>query len=222
MQLSSTNPIRIVIADDHRLFMDGLKSLLQQYNDLKVQDYAHNGADLIEKVRHEVPDVVLTGMRMEEVNGIEATVMIKKEFPSTEVIGVFKCEEDGYLLDMLKAGARGFLLRAASIEEVVHAIHSVHNRRAYYSEEASAKMVQLISDKHRPDTTGGGKAALSDKEKTILRMICQEFSNKQIADHLRTSCRSVESTRGRLMEKIGSKNMVGIALYALKHGFYTM
>lgn len=219
MQLPAVNPIRVVIADDHHLFLEGVISLLKGYGDLDIKGYAYNGVELIEKVRKEIPDIVLTGIKMPEVNGIEATKAIKKDFFSTEVIGLFLCEEDHYVLDMLQAGARGFLLKDASGEEVVQAIRTVHSKKAYYSEEATVKMHQIISDKPRSQTAGK-RAVLSEKEKLIIRLICQEYSTKQIADHLQISCRSVESTRERMMEKIGAKNMVGVAVYALKHGFY--
>lgn len=218
--LPATNPIRIVIADDHHLFLDGIKSLLQHYSDLEIKDQAYNGEELIEKIKKEVPDIVLTGVNMSKMNGIEATKRIKREFPSIEVIAIFQCEEDNHLLNMLKAGAKGFLLKDASGEEVVHAIRTVYKRRTYYSEEASGKIVQLMSDKSDSTKTADRSIALSDKEKLIIRMICQEYSTKQIADCLQISCRSVESTRERIMEKIGAKNMVGVALFAVQQGFY--
>lgn len=114
MQLPAVNPIRVVIADDHYLFLEGVISLLKGYGDLDIKGYAYNGVELIEKVRKEVPDIVLTGIKMPEVNGIEATKAIKKDFFSTGVIGLFLCEEDHYVLDMLQAGARGFLLNMHS------------------------------------------------------------------------------------------------------------
>lgn len=220
MQICETNPIKLVIADEHHLFLEGIKSLLKRYKHIEIKGHAYDGAELIKNVRREVPDVVLTGIRMPLMNGIEATTHIKREFSSTEVIGIFLCEEDMYLLDMLKAGARGVLLKDTSAKELTCAIHAVYNKKVYCSEEATTKIAQLMNEKTIRSRTVDKASVLSEKEKLIIHLICQEYSTKQIADYLRLSSRSVESTKERMMEKIGARNMVGIAVYAFKHGFY--
>lgn len=223
MRQNDAVKVRIAIADDHPFFLQGLQTFLDKQPDFHVIGLANNGAELINLVQQKQPDVVLTDIQMPKVSGIEATVRIIKEYPQTGIIAISMFAEQQILLDMHKAGAKGYLLKDSSTEEVIQAVKTVHNKGFYYCCDIINKMAQLL-DLHTKEVYShiNTNADLTKKEETIMRLICQELSSKEIADHLTISTRSVESIRERLLDKIGAKNMVGIAFYAVKHGLHRL
>ena len=154
---------------------------------------------------------------MPEMNGIEATAEISRRFPETSVIAISMHKGDHWIKEMLAAGANGYLLKDAESEEIVNAIITVRGRQAYYSKTTVSCMFQSLA-KSTADFSGTLKPNFTNKELTVIKLMCQEYSNKEIASNLKTSVRSVESARERIQQKIGSKNMIGIVVYAIKNG----
>ena len=214
------NRIRVVIADDHPIFLDGFRLLLKDQVDVKLVGEAGNGKDLVKIVTRERPDVVITDIKMPELEGIAACRYIKAEFPAIQVIALSMFNEDHLIIEMLEAGASGYILKNTNQQELLTAVKAVYEGDTFYSEATSKKLQRLIGkSKFDPYKTARYKR-LSDREIDVLRLICEQLSTKEIAGKLHLSVRTVESHREHIQEKTGSRNLVGMAIYAIKHGIY--
>jgi DNA-binding NarL/FixJ family response regulator len=220
-KIPSSPPIEVVLADDHEIFRDGLSALLKKDPAVRLVGEACNGAELIEVVQKVKPQVVLTDIKMPILNGIEATRRLLQEMPGLGIIALSMFEEEKMILEMLDAGARGYLLKNADKKEIFDAIECVHRGSIYYCSQTSMKLIGLLSRSDAPGKGGSGKKIdFSEKELQIIRLICRELSNKEIAEQLNLTIRTVEKYRERIHEKTGSKNMAGVVVYAIKNGLY--
>lgn len=212
--------IRILIADDHELLREGFSLLLKKQKEIEIIDEASNGKDLLEKVRKQQPDVVVTDIQMPEMDGIEATKKIKEEFPQIEVIALTMFNEDHLIIDMLEAGAKGYLLKNTTQKELTEAIKAVHNGGTHFCSSTSEKLKGMIVQsvfnpyKKRPTET------FSEREIEVMKLICQQLQNKEIADKLFISVRTVEGYREKIFEKTGSRTVAGVTIFAIKNGIY--
>ena len=212
--------IRILIADDHELLREGFSLLLKKQKEIEIIDEASNGKDLLEKVRKQQPDVVVTDIQMPEMDGIEATKKIKEEFPQIEVIALTMFNEDHLIIDMLEAGAKGYLLKNTTKKELTEAIKAVHNGGTHFCSSTSEKLKGMIVQsvfnpyKKRPTET------FSEREIEVMKLICQQLQNKEIADKLFISVRTVEGYREKIFEKTGSRTVAGVTIFAIKNGIY--
>jgi DNA-binding NarL/FixJ family response regulator len=220
MLTTYSNSIKLIVADAHPIFRQGLISTLDQQHGIQIIGQAANGPELVDMVGKLKPDVVLTDIQLPIMNGIEATAAITGRFFNTDVIALSMSNKDYWIREMLAAGAKGFLLKNVNGEEIVKAIKAVLRNETYFSESTVSSMVKSITrsytnaSPHRPNFT--------DKELIVIKLLCKEYSNKEIAAQLRTSIRSVESARERIQQKIGSKNMIGIVVYAIKNGIMVL
>jgi DNA-binding NarL/FixJ family response regulator len=211
------NIISIYLADDYPLFRTGLSLLLEQESGFKIAGEASNGKMLLELMRQAPADVVITDIEMPEMNGIEATIALKAEFPDVPVIALTIFNEDHLIIDMLEAGASGYILKNVESAELASAIRTVVRGGNHYCSQTSIRQSKLIAHSSfykKPSIP------LSDKELEIIRLICQQYASKQIADKTNLSHRTVEKYRDRIMEKTGAENVVGIVIYAIRHGIY--
>lgn len=215
-----STPITIIIADDHELFRDGFKVLLNKIKSVQLVAEASNGEELIQLVQHHRPDIVITDIKMPVMDGITATRNLAKQFPQTGIIALSMFEEENLIVDMLEAGAKGYLLKNAQKTEILHAITEVYHGHNYYCAETNKKLINLIARSAHDSQYRVGRNDFNDKEINIIRLICQEMSNREIAEHLNLSKRTVEGYRDRIMEKIGAKNSIGIVIYAVRHNIY--
>jgi DNA-binding NarL/FixJ family response regulator len=210
-------PIRIVIADDHQIFRDGLKLLVRNQPDIELIGEAGDGEELLEVAGRLMPDVVITDIKMPKLDGIRACKLIRQRYSYMKVIALSMFNEDSLIVDMLEAGATGYLLKNTNRDEFAMAVKSVHEGGSYYSHATSQKLAQLIADskfnpyRHKP------VPKFSLKEKEIIRLICAQLTSKEIAAKLELSIRTVESHREKIQEKVGARNSVGIVIYAIKH-----
>lgn len=206
-----------MFADDHEIFRDGFKVLLRKQNELELIAEAEGGKQLIELVKKFLPDIIFLDIQMPDLNGIEACKIIKELFPDIGVIALSMFNEDHLIVEMLEAGARGYLLKNTYTAEVVEAAKAVYQGETYYCRSTSTKLTNMIADsrfnpyRHKP------KIKLTPRELEIIKLLYQEYSNKEIANVLNLSIRTVESYRENIQEKIGAKNSVGIIIYALKN-----
>jgi DNA-binding NarL/FixJ family response regulator len=205
--------IRIIIADDHQLFRNGLKMLLEASPEFEITGEASNGQEFLEILRNCPADIVLMDINMPEMDGVEATRKGIKLCPSISVIALSMYGEEEYYYKMVDAGAKGFLLKDSDISEVKEAIQTVRKGGSYFSQELLYHVIQKI--KHRENETKS--ANLSKREKEILLKICEGNSNQEIAESLFISKRTVDKHRANLLGKTNSKNTASLILFAIKN-----
>ncbi len=215
--------IRLAIADDHKIFRNGLKSILEDCADFDLVLEAQDGRQLVSLLAgtspEALPEVILMDIKMPELDGIQTTAQVKQRYNNIKVLALSMFNEDKYIVDMMKAGASGYLLKNAEPEEIVEAISTVYYRDYYFNEHLSVTLIKQLTANSQPLTTGGGiKAELNDREIEVLKLVCQEHSSQEIADIMCLSVRTVEGYRARLFEKTKSKNLVGLVIFAIKAG----
>ena len=215
--MSTTPDIKLLIADDHEIFRDGFKVMLSKYPDIILVGEAENGKELIELANELKPDVVITDIKMPIMDGIEATRKIAEQFPHIGIIGLSMFDEDDLIIDMLEAGAKGYLIKNAGKEQIIEAIKTVYNNDPYYCKTTSNKLTQMIAASRFNPYKKSVKPEFSKREQEIIGLIYQEFSNKEISDQLFLSIRTVEGHRLKILEKMGVKNTVGLVVYAIKN-----
>jgi DNA-binding NarL/FixJ family response regulator len=209
--------INILIADDHQLLIDGIKTTLAGEEDLKIVADAQNGYKVMEKLESGIPvDVILMDINMPLLDGLNCTKMVVKKFPMVKVIALSQYDEKRFVKQMIKNGASGYLLKDSSKDVLVNAIRTVHGGGNYFCEGLS---LRLISQELKMEDTKSLFPKLSKREVEILRLIGRELSSQEIADKLFISFHTVESHRANLMFKAGVKNTAGLIRWAVENDF---
>ena len=208
--------IKLAIVDDHFLFRKGLLALLQHTSDFEVIIEAANGKELIDQLNDKQPHVVLLDIQMPVMDGIKTTDFLRENFPNIKIVILSMHSEDLLILDLIERGANGYLKKNERIEKVIYTINSVMKNESYFEEEISLMMAKKIADSKKKELKKKNEA-LSEREVEIIKFICEELSNKEIADKLFLSHRTIDNYREKLMQKIGAKNTAGVVLYALKN-----
>jgi DNA-binding NarL/FixJ family response regulator len=212
--------INVVMADDHGIFRDGFELILSRAPGMHLMGQAANGRELIEKVEECQPHVVVTDIKMPLMDGIEATRKISSTWPGIGVIGLSMHDEDDLILEMLEAGAKGYLLKNADKQEVIAAIETVYAGDPYYCTSTNTKLAKLIAKTRYQVFNRTKKPEFNEKEIEIIQLICQEFTNREIGEKLFMSVRTVEGYRLKILEKMNVKNTVGLVIYAIQQGFF--
>lgn len=207
--------IRIIIADDHRVFIEGMKALLKEIPDLDVVGDAENGEQLVAVVEALQPDVVLTDIQMPVKDGVEATREIHKRFPDIKVVALTMLNETLYIKKMLEAGAAGYVLKTISKEELITVIHKVKAGEKQFSAEATAQLINHFSD-NKP-AHSSPVDMLTKREKEILGFIAQGLTDKEIAERVYLSPLTITTHRKNILSKLGLKNKVELARFAMEH-----
>jgi DNA-binding NarL/FixJ family response regulator len=213
-------PIRIVLADDHEIFRDGFRVMLKKQPSVDLVGEAGDGEELIKLVRATCPDVIITDIKMPNMDGIQATKTLTKEFPDIGIISLSMFDEENLIIDMLEAGAKGYLLKNADKNEIIAAVQAVYNKQTYYCNHTSRKLTKMIAESSFDPYKRHKAPEFSEKEISVMRLVCQEMSNKEIAERLFLSVRTIEGYRERIQEKINARNTAGIVVYAIKHRIY--
>jgi DNA-binding NarL/FixJ family response regulator len=207
------NSISIIIVDDHNLFRNGLKLLLNNSSNIQVVGEADNGRKFLDLLEIKLPDIVLMDIDMPVMDGLEATLAALEKYPDLKVITLSMFGEEEYYFKMINAGVKGFLLKNSDINEVSNAIRTVYEGGTYFSEELLLNVVKNI----RSTNTGLKQTTtLSEREIEVLQKICLGLSNNEIADILNISKRTVDKHRSNLLEKTNSKNTANLVIYAMK------
>lgn len=212
-------PVRIVLADDHLFFRTGFKNILQSQcinGEIEIVAEAANGFELIECVKLHQPDIVFTDIKMPAMDGIAATKVIKEKFPGTKVIALSALEDAGAVINMIHAGVSGYVIKNTTYQEIITAINSVLSGKAYYCNIVSNKVYGRITAS-KIERVKNKDQQFSPQEISVIKLICKQLTNKEIAAILKLHLRTVEDYRHRIQEKMGSKNVVGVVLYALAH-----
>lgn len=212
------NQISIVIADDHSFFREGLAKVLSMTGMVQIIGEASNGQELVELAERLDPDLLIVDIGMPILNGIDAVKQIRELGIRARVIALSMHSEDAIMIKMLEAGAMGYLDKNTTKEELFAAIDSVvvHNR-VYFPASTNLHMLDLLSTstyKPYPENS----LTFTDRELEVIQLVCREFSNKEIADQLHLSQRTIESHRVRIMERMNVKSVAGLVAYAYSKG----
>jgi DNA-binding NarL/FixJ family response regulator len=209
---------RIVIAEDHTILREGLKSLLSSSPDFMIVGEAGDGREAIDLVDRLKPDLVLTDLSMPRMNGMEAIREIKRRSPVTRLIVLTVHNTEEYILATLKAGADGYVLKDATHSELVMAIRSVLQGKSYLSPGISEQLIEgyLEGKKNLPPASPW--ESLTQREREILKLIAEGYRNKEIADFLYISVKTVEKHRANLMQKLDLHNTSALTAYAMEKG----
>jgi DNA-binding NarL/FixJ family response regulator len=213
--------IQVMIADDHDIYRDGLKSLLEHSSEFIVTGEACTGKHLISLCEKNTPDVVMTDIIMPVMDGICATKWMAENLPTVRVIALSMFNQDHLILDMLNAGASGYLIKNAHKNEIIDAVHSVYKNKPYYCSSTSHKLARLIGN-NTPNPARLNKIMFSTIEMEVIRMICEQKTTKEIGDHLNMSMRTAEEYRKRIREKMDVKNIAGIVIYAIRNNLFKL
>ncbi len=209
------NSIKIGIADDHKLFRKGLISLLHSFYDLEIIWEASDGLDLMEKVKERMPDIALVDIKMPKMNGIEATYHLKQKYPDMKIIALSMFDDEGNIVDMVENGANGYLLKDSEPNDIYIAIKETHLKGSYYSDFVTKALINKVGK--RPNNTAI-TSTLTENERLYLQLICKEYTNKEIAEQMQLSERTIDGYRDKLFVKTQVKNRIGLVLFALKNG----
>jgi len=212
------NKIKVLIADDHKIIRVGLRGLIELSKDIEVVAEAENGTQVIELVKKVEVDVVLMDIDMGHTSGIETTQKLKKEHPEINVLGLTMHEEQEYIVEMLEAGASGYLLKNTGMDELLTAIRTAAKGDSYFSHQVSTTLLQAITQKKTFPTFKNHNGPLTEREIEVLQLIAREFSNGEIAEKLFISIRTVDTHRRNLLEKLQVKNTAGLVKYAMEKG----
>lgn len=213
--------IRLVIADDHEIFRDGLALMLSKQQDVQLAGQSANGKELLDLVARVKPDIVMTDIKMPVMDGIEATKLLLQRNPDLKIIALSMFDEENLIVDMLEAGARGYLLKNADKQEILDAINNVFEDKTYYCRHTSARLASMIVKSKFNPYKKVEPVSFSDREKEIIRMICQQCTTQEIGERLFLSKRTVEGYRTRILEKMNVKNTAGVVIFALRHHIIT-
>lgn len=212
------SPIRILIADDHRLFREGLRALLTSLANFEVVGEAATGQQAIEQAMALQPDVILMDIQMPDVNGVEATRRIRQAVPQTGIIMVTMFEDDNSVFAAMRAGARGYILKDADQTEVIRTLESVASGEALFGAAIAERMMKLFSNPP-PDSSPSAFPELTDREHEVLELIAQGYSNAEIAAQLYISPKTVSNHVTSIFDKLQVIDRAQAIVKARKAGF---
>lgn len=212
--------VRILIAEDHTILRQGLLALLSSNPEFEVVGEAEDGREAIRCVEKLRPDLVLMDLSMPRMNGTEAVEEIKKRHPETKVLVLTVHKSEEYILATLQAGADGYVLKDVTHVELMLAIKSVLAGKAYLSPEISDKVIEGYLEGRRPKSKSSWDT-LTQREREVLKMIAEGHKNKEIAEHLCISSKTVEKHRANLMQKLNLHSAASLTTYAVEKGLVT-
>lgn len=212
--------IQIAIADDEALFRQGMRLILEDYPDLRVQFEAENGEDLLAKIRAatDPPDVLLLDLKMPVMSGIEAAKIIREQFPSIHLVVLSSHVSKAFILNMIEIGAASYLGKNAHPEEVAETIRQVRERGFYYNSMVMNAIHESMVDKSQPKVGNSLDVELTAREREVLQLICEEMTTQEIGEKLYISARTAEGHRNNLLSKLNCRNAAGLVVYAIQHG----
>jgi len=213
--------IKILLADDHGIICQGLRSLLEKQSDIKVVGEAEDGRQAFALVQKLVPDMVVMDVTMPNLNGVDATRQIVSRFPNTKVIALSIHSNKRFVTDMLRAGASGYILKECLFEQLIHAIRTVAGGDTYLSPKITGVVISDYVERHsRP--AGPCPPTLTERELDVLRMIAEGKSMKEIALAFHLSIKTVELDRRQIMQKLNVHSIADLTKYAIREGLVSL
>ncbi|MCT4588933.1 MAG: response regulator transcription factor [Carboxylicivirga sp.] len=211
--------IKILLADDHSMIRQGLKAFLDK-DKFAVLAEAKNGKEALDLLKDNDVDVLVTDIMMPEMDGIELCKQVSAAYPQINILALTMMNENYNIKKMLGAGAKGYILKDCTQDELRTAIETVHQGKNYYSQEVTDIIMEGLSAQPAPKQRLVNEIPLTKRETEILHLICKEKSNVEIADELFISNRTVEAHKRNLLDKTGCKNIAGLVLYAVERKLF--
>ncbi len=211
-------PIRILVADDHSVVRQGIRHVLEGAEEFTVVAEAEDGNEVAELVAQTQPDVVVLDISMPGQSGIEVTAVLRNRFPECRVLILSMYDNQEYVIEAVRAGAHGYLLKDTAADDLPAAIRSIHSGEAFYSPPIAAKLAAALKGDFGDQHATGELASLTAREREVLRGIARGLTNKDIATELGISPRTVETHRESLMRKLGIRHVAGLTKLALETG----
>lgn len=211
-------PIRVLVADDHSVVRQGIRHVLEGAEEFTIVAEAKNGNEVAELVAQSKPDVVVLDISMPGLSGIEVTAVLRKRFPKCRVLILSMYDNQEYVLEAVRSGAHGYLLKDTAADDLATAIRSIHSGEAFYSPPIAAKLAAAVKGDFSDKDDTGELASLTTREREVLRGIARGLTNKDIATQLGISPRTVETHRESLMRKLGIRHVAGLTKLALETG----
>ena len=210
--------IKIAIADDYKIYRDGLKVNLNADENLDVIQEADNGEDLLNGLAIAQPDVILMDLKMPIMDGMEATKEVRKRFNSIKVLVITMYEDDKFIIHLMENGANGYLLKNADSDEIIKSIYSVYETGYYFNDLVNKALLKKLILKGNVKPSFNQNIEFTERELEVLKLICEEKTAAEIGKELFISARTVEGHRTKLIEKVGVRNTAGLVMFALKNG----
>ena len=217
LEVTMSNPVRVLLAEDHTIVREGLRALLEGRDDVVVVGEASDGQAAIEKAQALRPDLVVMDLNMPRCNGVEATRRIRDALPETRVLVLSMHSGEEHVRPAIRAGAGGFLLKGSGLSDLVSAIHAVAAGNMFFSPEVASAVMQSGEASRRTASPPPG-SQLTAREREILVLVAEGRSSPEIANHLKLSVKTVEGHRGRIMSKLNAKNVAGLVRHAIRMG----
>ena len=210
--------IRVLIADDHALFREGIRALLSKYEDLEVTGEAADGKEAIDQVKKLRPDIVLMDIAMPGLGGLEATLELKKIYPEVKILVLTQYANQEYLYRFLKAGVSGYVLKRVAGAELVSAIRSVHRGGTFLHPDVAPGVIEGYLGGLQPAQQEDIYETLTDREKQVLKLVAEGKTNKEIAEILTISVKTAMAHRANIADKLGIHNRAELIKFALQRG----
>lgn len=212
--------VKLAVVDDHKLFRDGLAELIRGFSEYEVMIEADNGVDLIAQLKSKgIPEIVLLDINMKEMDGFETAAWLKQHHPEVKILVLSMYENENSIIRMLKAGAKGYVLKDIRKSELQQALSSLVTKGYYYTEMVTGKLIHIIN---AFDDAESGQAmkdmvTLNAKELEFLKLACSEMTYKEVAEKMCLSVHTIDGYRDALFEKLDAKSRIGLVLYAIKN-----
>lgn len=213
--------IRVLLADDHKIMRDGLRSLLEKQAHIEVIAEAENGRKAVQVALEKKPEVVIMDISMPDLNGIEATRQIVAALPGTRVIALSMHSDKRYVVEMFQAGASGFLLKDCASQDLARAINTVAENRIYLSPEIAGVVIEDYVGRFSAPAISAA-SLLTSREREVLQLVAEGWPTKDIAAHLFVSVKTVETHRRQIMKKLDINNVAALTKYAIREGLTSL
>ena len=208
--------LRIMLADDHETVREGLKMIVNSQDDMEVVGFAADGSEAVTRAQELLPDVLVMDISMPKLNGLKATQKLNQVCPQVKVLTLSRHTDDGYIRELLGAGAWAYVLKQSAPSELIHAIRAVAAGGKYIDPKLAAKVMGSYSDR---GMRGEVKGSLTDRESEVLRLIALGYSNKEIAASLSLSVKTIEVHKANAMRKLNITSRIDLVKYAIFQGW---
>ena len=210
--------IRVMIADDHNMFVEGVESILEGHDHIQVVSKCYTGNEVFDRMPLDRPDVILLDINLPGMNGLEVCQKLNKEYPEVKVLALSMHNEESFVMEILKYGAQGYILKNTGKKELIHAIETIHAGQSYFSEEVTETIMKsLVNQRSGTKKSSALAPKISRREKDVLELIVKEYTTQEIADTLFISLKTVESHRRSLLTKLNVRNTAGLVRVAIEN-----